>query len=156
MTTHDERERRFSIDPSHPAGRIEEEHRTLRSQLDAVAAATTQSALLSSLLGLPKVLSEHFALEEQPDGLYEDLRTRSPSVVPRLDVLCDEHRRIVGKIDLLCANMKKRIEADEAFDAIPSSIAHDVARLLEELRRHEQEESTLIGDVYYTDEGGRG
>jgi hypothetical protein len=41
-------------------------------------------------------------------------------------------------------------------DEIGKSTAKDVADWLERLRRHEHDESSMIGEVYYTDEGGFG
>jgi hypothetical protein len=52
--------------------------------------------------------------------------------------------------------LKAQIETERAVDDIPESMTRDVQRWIERLRGHEREESSMIGDVYYTDEGGFG
>ena len=156
MTTNDERRKRRETSQARLAARVEEDHRALRSQLDAIAAATTCEALLASLRDLPKILTDHFALEEQGDGLYDDLRMRCPSMSPELDALCDEHRQILGELEELCRRLNRRMATARSGEDLAESMMRDVARWLEMLRRHDHEESCTIGDVYYSDEGGRG
>ncbi|MBW2232062.1 MAG: hemerythrin domain-containing protein [Deltaproteobacteria bacterium] len=156
MTTNDEREQRAAVDQEHPAARVEEDHRTLRGQLDTIAAATTRTALLDGLLAVPKILLEHFALEEQIDGLYDDLRKRRPSLAVELDALLDQHRLILDEFDALSQKLQGRMDAERSVEQIAEPIMRDVSRWLERLRRHEREESSMIGVVYYTDDGGYG
>ena len=156
MATNDKRARQGEVDQDHPAQRIEEDHRTLRSRLDALAAATTRTALLEGLLALPELLHEHFVREEEFDGLFDDLRTRRPSMAPRLDALSDEHRVILEELDALSKQLKGRMDAERAVEQISEPMMKDVAHWLERMRRHEHEESRMISDVYYTDEGGHG
>ncbi len=156
MTTKEERGQAGVLAESHPAERIEEEHRTLREQLETIAAATTRSALLSSLLPLPKTLREHFDLEEQVGGLYDDLQARRPAIFGELEALRAEHRVILDEFDSLCRQLRRWSDDEGAIEQISESMTGDIGRCLNRLRQHEHEESRVIGDVYYTDEGGLG
>lgn len=156
MTTNDERERQADIDPEHPVGRVEEDHRTLRSQLEAAATATTPSDLMSGLADLPKMLSEHFSLEEQVGGLYDDLRSRRPALASDLDSLRTEHQVILDEFDALRRELQAQVDAEQSAETITETMRRDLTRWLERLHFHERKESEMIGDVYYTDEGGFG
>ncbi len=102
------------------------------------------------------MLKEHFALEEQFNGFYDDLQRRRPSVAPALDALRDEHRVILEEFNGLYRQLKERIEVEQPVEEITDEMKSAVARSFEGLRRHEHQESVMIGDVYYTDEGGLG
>jgi hypothetical protein len=156
MTTTDGRERHTEIDDDHPVVRVEEEHHTLREQLDTIQSATTRTGLLEDMLALPKMLVEHFTIEEQAGGLYDDLRKRRPDLATGLDALKEEHQVILDELDEIHLRLKAQIETERAVDDIPESMTRDVQRWIERLRGHEREESSMIGDVYYTDEGGFG
>jgi len=156
MTKNNEREQQTETEEQHPAERIEEDHRTLRDQLDALGSATSRASLFSILLTLPKPLRDHFALEEQVGGLYHDLRARRPSLASELDALRDEHRLILDELDELCRKLEGGQDADRPMQNIAEPMMRDLAHWLERLRRHEHAESGMIGDVYYTDEGGFG
>lgn len=156
MTTNEQRGQGIELDRDHPAGRIEDEHRTLRDQLDIVASANTTTNLMAGLTSLPKMLSEHFAGEERVDGLYDDLAKRRPSMAAKLAALRNEHQIILDELDALRREVKTRVEAQQTVEEIAKPTTEGVARWLERLRRHEHDESWMIGDVYYTDEGGFG
>jgi hypothetical protein len=156
MMTNGKRDQQHTVGPHHSPERIEEDHRTLEDQLDAVAGATTCTALLQGLRALPKMLQEHFALEEQVNGFYDDLQLRRPSVASALGVLRDEHRVILEEFNGLYRQLKERIDAEQTVEEITRDMTSAVASSLDRLRRHEHQESVMIGDVYYTDEGGLG
>ena len=152
MTTNGNREAPGAVGRHHSAERIEEDHHALRGQLDAVAAASGRAALVEALLPLPAMLQEHFALEEQFDGFYDDLLTRRPALASALDALRDEHRVILDECESLCRQLKERMNVERSVEEIADDTKRDVARLLERLRHHEHEESVMMGDAYYTDE----
>ncbi len=156
MTTSDERERHAGNDTGRPAQRIEEDHRTIRDQLDIVAAAATGPDLLAALLALPRTLREHFEHEEHEEGLYEDLQRRQPSVTPKLETLRHEHKVILDDIDALVERLKEHVGTEQTGNEIAEPIVRGVTRSLERLRNHERAESRLISAIYYTDEGGFG
>jgi hypothetical protein len=156
MTKDGKRESQGAVGRHHLSDRIEEEHHSLREQLDAVAAATTCTALLQSLLPLSEMLQAHFALEEQSDGFYDDLEAHSPSMASELSALRDEHRVMLDEWALLSRQLKERMDAERRVEAIGEDMKKSVERSLDRLRRHEHRESVMIGDAYYTDEGGRG
>jgi hypothetical protein len=156
MTGNYERERPVVDSQRHHTEQIVEAHRTLREQLDVIATMTTPASLLTGLLGLPEVLVEHFATEEQSGGLYDDLRARCPTMSTKLDSLIEEHTTILETLDDLCRRLKVSIESEREVDEITNSMKNGISRLLEQLRRHEHDESCMIGDVYYSDESGGG
>jgi len=137
----------------HAAGRIEDDHRELRSRLEVLTSSADLAGVLSRLLELPKLLAEHFAEEEASDGLYEDLARRSPALGEKLDALRHEHREILEDLETLSRDIQHSPgpQAQLGEDARRS-----ISRCAERLRRHEQTEAAMIADVYYTDEGGRG
>ena len=138
---------------NHPAGRIEDNHRALRSRLEALMDHPDRESILSSLHQLPKVLAEHFADEEAVGGLYDDLAQRCPSICKELEVLRGQHRAILDELEAVSREMQNHPEPD---GAIRETTMGGVARCVEKLRRHEHAEAKMITDVYYTDEGGRG
>jgi hypothetical protein len=156
MTTNDEREQQTQTDEQHPATRVEEDHHTLREQLDAVGAATSRTGLLAVLQQLPEPLLEHFELEEKTGGLYEDLRARRPALATELDALRAEHRVILDELDALCRQLDAGQSAEGPGQNIAEATMRPVVRWLDRIRRHEHAESGMIGEVYYTDEGGFG
>lgn len=156
MTAIHNREQHRGVDRDHPMQRIEDDHRRLRDQIDVLASATTRTVLLKCLLALPNILREHFAFEEQADGLYDELRSRRPSIAPELDALSVEHQTILDEFDALLRRMKGQMDAEQTVDEIAESVKRDIARSLRRLHWHEQRESRMISDTYYTDEGGRG
>jgi len=141
----------MSKDADHPAGAIEDDHRVLRGQLEALTNAADRMGILSVLQGLPKMLSEHFADEEAVGGLYDDLAKRSPAVGKELEVLRREHRAILEELEALTRELESHPEGD-----VGERTRANVNRCMERLRRHEHVESRMIADVYYTDEGGLG
>lgn len=156
MTAKDERGEWGGTEPDQLALRVGQDHRTLRLQLDAIEVANIRTAVLASLLALPKMLTEHFALEEQSDGLYDDLRMRRPATTRQSDALCDGHAVILDVLDERCRRLKQRIEAEREIGEIAEPIRREVRRWLEKPRRRDHDESCMICDVCYTDEGGYG
>jgi hypothetical protein len=140
-------------DADHPAGAIEDDHRVLRGQLEALADAADRIGILSVLQGLPKMLSQHFADEEAGGGLYDDLERRSPAVSKELEVLRGEHRSILKELEALTHEVESHPEGE---GSVSERTRANVNRCMEKLRRHEHVESRMIADVYYTDEGGLG
>ena len=151
MTKNGERTGRDRTGEDHPAGAIEDDHRALRSQLEALTDAADRLGILSGLQGLPKLLAEHFADEEAVGGLYDDLARRCPPISGELDVLRGEHRAMLEELEALTREVRSHLGSDGAID---ETMLGSVARCVEKLRRHEHAESKMIADVYYTDEGG--
>lgn len=135
----------------HPAGPIEEDHRALRSQLEALGEAADHMGILSKLMNLPKMLAGHFADEEAVGGLYDDLARRSPAISENIEALRREHRAILDELEALTREVQSDPEG-----TVSETTRRGLARCVERLRRHEHAESSMIADVYYTDEGGHG
>ena len=153
MARNGERTRGSGIGDDHPAGRIEDDHRVLRSRLEALTNAEDRRGILSRLQELPKMLAEHFADEEEAGGLFDDLARRCPPICEELELLRAEHRAILEELEALSRELQS---APEPSGAIGETTTLGVSRCVERLRRHERAEAKMIADVYYTDEGGRG
>ncbi len=151
--TNDERPSRAG--EASTVSRIEEAHRELNRRLHALASATDCRGLMLELAGLPKTLAEHFAEEESSDGLYERLQCRRPSVHSELAALRREHEEMLRAVEALQHRLKLEMESEDSGRPLlyPKS---QVSELLARLRRHEHDESQLIADVYYSDEGSSG
>jgi len=156
MTTQGKREWSDSGARFDPAEHVEPAHGALRDRIEAIAGATTEDVLVRVMAPLPEMLRQHFALEEQVDGFYDDLQLRLPSRAPELDALRSEHGEILEACDALSRQLKERMNAQPTAREICDDTKKDVASLLDRIRRHEHRESVMIGDAYYTDEGGRG
>jgi hypothetical protein len=153
MTKSDERTGRSGTGEDDPAGPIEDDHRVLRSRLEALTDAADHAGILSGLQELPKMLAEHFADEEAVGGLYDDLARRCPSIFEEIEVLRGEHRAILEELEALSREVRSHPGPD---GAISETTRGAVTRCVERLRRHEHAESKMIADVYYNDEGGPG
>jgi hypothetical protein len=153
MTNEGERTRRSDVGEDHPVGPIEDEHRQLRGRLETLTDGADRAGILSNLQELPKKLAAHFGDEETVGGLYDDLAQRSPGVIDKLDALRAEHRSILDEFE----EVSRAVQNDPAAGgSLSEATMGSVARCVGRLRQHERAESTMIADVYYEDEGGRG
>jgi len=132
---------------------IEEDHLELRGRLDALADAASHAGILAGMKDLPRMLAKHFAQEELEGGLYDDLALRAPALCPQLDALRAEHRAMLEEFEALSREIHSQVGAEGTAS---EETRHAVARCADRLRAHEHAESSMIADVYYTDEGGRG
>ncbi len=67
-----------------------------------------------------------------------------------------DHRTLRLQLDERCRRLKQRIEAEREIGEIAEPIRREVWRWLEKPRRRDHDESCMICDVCYTDEGGYG
>lgn len=156
MTTDDEHRRPIAASPDHPVARIEEDHSGVRSRIEEIEAARTRAGLGSALDGLPEQLRQHFALEESEGGYFEDVARRQPAISPQLQRLREDHRAMLEQLDELCRQLADRARSNEPEEDIPPHLHGAVTEWVEKLRSHEIDESRIIADVYYTEEGGYG
>ena len=154
MTTDEARGKPNAVPPDHPVAGIEEDHSSVRDHIEEIAAARTCAALVAALDGLPAELEAHFAREESDEGYFADIGQRRPAVSPQLQAFRDEHRAMLEQLEGVCGQLADRGEG--ADEEIPPPIHDAVTQWLEKLRGHELEESRIIADVYYSDEGGYG
>jgi hypothetical protein len=104
---------------------------------------------LQLLRDLQEEASTHYRGEEEPDGLFEELRTRSPENIVRVDALQEQH-------GVLLVEMQRLLDRYEEIQQILDGLNQQTASLLHTMEQHEREEAALVMDAYYLDLGGAG
>jgi hypothetical protein len=108
--------------------------RGLLQRLEVEAELDQEGLLLAELMPLMRA---HFEEEEEPGGLYEELRADSPHRDGVITTLQSEHGRILHDAELL----------GQELEALQDSIARFQARkiaMIRALRRHERTENRLM------------
>lgn len=128
--------------------RIDAEHHTLRGLVDQIDGSRDLASLVPLLGELRRLLEEHFAHEEEADGMTQLVRSVVPQHMSTLDALFDEHRVFLTEVDTLRERVRACLDGPmrEIFDR-----AHDLAQRLHD---HEARETGLLSDAMYEDEGG--
>lgn len=93
---------------------------------------------------LAQAFAHHVAATEGPDGLFEQVRHRSPRLDAHCRVLADEHGAISGQL----ATVMGALEADVA------TVRSTSLDLLKQLGRHRQGGADLVYEAYAVDIGG--
>jgi hypothetical protein len=139
--------------------RVEQAHRQIRAIVaQELAEAGSLSRTRTLLETFPKLLREHFADEERPDGLFDSLRAVIPSVDSKLKFLQQDHREILEAVEALRGQLEQtdQIQDPEARRDRLARVQEQTGALMRRVRRHEEVESRLIVDIDYTEEGGSG
>ena len=100
----------------------------VRAQLDRVGTA----------------FADHIAATEGPDGLFDQVRRRSPRLDGHCRRLADEHGMIATKL----ADVRAALDKDTA------AVRTAVVELLGQLVRHRQGGADLVYEAYAVDIGG--
>jgi hemerythrin len=129
--------------------RIDAEHAALDGALRALVQTKDVAKLEQRLIDLRRDLAAHFAGEESVEGLHQVVAEGASHRLPDLQRLYDEHRRMIEDLDKLLKTARGALEGPL------SELAQGVSRLVEKLRRHEQDEETLFAEAFYVDLGGR-
>ena len=127
---------------------IEEEHRALGELLEktsAVEEITRLRPLLGELRGL---LVSHFRREEAADGFYRVVEESGPHLLPKVQTLMGEHETFLADVDRLIR------QVDDCLQGPVAEIRRGVEELARELARHEERETELLSDSFYTELGG--
>lgn len=93
---------------------------------------------------LGPAFAEHVAATESPDGLFDQVRRRSPRLDHQCRALAAEHVTITDEIASATAAL------EEGPDAARSAVLH----LLASLARHRQGGADLVYEAYAVDLGG--
>jgi malate synthase len=127
--------------PAHSADRvaraIEEDHGRLHDLVGRLRLAKDFDTVAVAVRELSRLLSEHFALEEQAKGLFGLLSARSPEHRAELGRMGQEHREILGALSTL-QDLTQR--PGGTADLEPRTIA-----LLGAIESHERREAKLVG-----------
>lgn len=152
----EERETRHPTTPL--VSRIEGTHARIRGDLQALEQAADVEVIRIVVDDLPGLFREHFADEERPEGLFDELRSLRPVIDSQLKFLQQEHREIMQALE----DLKRQFaEADQVTSEGELAQRHDHIRVsahafLNLVRHHERIESSLVAETYYTDDGGSG
>ena len=87
---------------------------------------------------LIELLIAHYEEEEQPDGLFDELRAALPHEVHHLEGLRQEHRQFLNDL----YGIQGMLRGDQATDMKVFSTA--VTGFVKRLRRHESRENELL------------
>lgn len=144
--------------PTPMVSRIVDTHRRIRSDLEVLDKSEEVDEIRFVVDDLPELLKEHFHDEEKPGGLFDELESLRPAFDSQLKFLRQEHREIMQAIEDLQRQFR---EADEVTQAGELEQRHDHIRVsatafLQLIRHHERIESRLVGNTYYTEDGGSG
>ena len=129
--------------------RMESAHRLIFGLLRDLDAADEPGQICKLLDGLAGLLPGHFADEEGPTGLFEELRAARVANHSRLEAFGREHPEILQAIEELRRSAR---ELERALDRL----RQDKLALVRKVQSHEQAETGLFIDTYLVDEGGRG
>jgi DNA repair exonuclease SbcCD ATPase subunit len=124
-------------------------HGRIRQLLADLGTAEQPGEILKLAEALEQALADHFAEEEKPDGLFEELEKRAPGNSFRLRSLRREHRAILAELDGLCARVR-------SMERGLSEIRKDADTLIHKIREHEEAETCFVMDTHLVDDGGRG
>jgi hypothetical protein len=141
------------------SSRIEHSHRRILSFfLKELAVAEELDRIRALVDALPELLSEHFAEEEGPDGLFDGLRVIRPAIDSQLKFLRQEHREILKIVEELRQQVRgtdQVMPADREEQHL-ARIREGSTAFLRMVRRHERIETRLVADTYYAEDGGSG
>ena len=111
-----------------------EEHRQIRKLLEVLRDVDDGAALATLLDVLDSVMHEHFAHEEQEQGVFQTVRAGGPALAARIDGFVAEHRVFLAGLEEVRARLE--VEAGEAID---------LARAMgDQLAAHEAAENAAV------------
>ncbi len=126
---------------------IEEDHHEIKEILERLEATTDLHVQLPLFEELRVELVEHFAREEEPEGLHEIITSMAPNTVASLQNVLGEHQGFLERLDSLIGR------ARVCLDGPLAEIDRDATALSESLRDHETREMRLFTDAVFTDLG---
>ncbi len=130
-----------------PRASIEEDHDAIKEVLGRMQTITDPQVLLPVLNELRGALSEHFAREEEPEGMHEIVASMAPNSVASLQNILAEHEVFTQRLDRLIEETRACVEGPQA------GILRETAELTESLHDHEERETALFTDAVFTDLG---
>lgn len=120
---------------------LEREHRRVMKLLARLREGAQAQDIVPLLDELRTLLIVHFAREQLEDGFYDALGELAQTRRGELDELIADHASILSQLNGLLGDVKDSPVIDE------TDLLDRVARLLEQLDRHEQKEHLFAVDV---------
>jgi hypothetical protein len=138
------------VRPVSRAAELLDEHRRLHAHLQTLEAALSAppalearaawaAELASSLATMRLLLQPHFAREEEPGGLFDEIQVALPGAAHACEQLRAEHAGLLDRVERLAAGVQTAIppEALRPLLADGLSLCHDLVR-------HEERENELL------------
>lgn len=108
-------------------------------------------SVLLKLQELGHSLDEHIEITERPQGLYDEIKMRTPHLATKVDRMREEHPVLRERT----AELLTRLQDEGIGDSWPLEEARDdLQRLLGQIVRHRQLGSDLVWEAYNLDIGG--
>lgn len=127
--------------------RLGESHTRIAEVIRELGAASDLGGLLQRLREFRAFVAPHFLEEEEPDGFFDIVRTRSSRHVGRVKQLEGEHLALLEQIDRLAAR------ARACLDGPVAEILRAAGDLGRRLAEHEAAECALLIEALYVDIG---
>ncbi len=123
-----------------------------RPDVEEEGAHTWASNLAARLLELHGQLYRHFR-EEERSGFLEEIREASPAMDRAAENLKTDHDRLLSELRAILGAVMAYAECKRPENP---NLRRWTETLLDELVHHEEQEMTLIQDLFYRDFGGPG
>ncbi len=114
--------------------------------------AVWKTDLLAECDEFDSVFENHISGTEGPDGLFNEVASRSPRLTSRVDRLRAEHEQLLDA----ASGLRVALASDPITDEVIDTARGLGLVLLTELARHRQHGSDLIYEAYWVDVGGQG
>jgi hemerythrin len=120
---------------------VEAHHERLRETLTEIESTRDLGQLMKLLDQLPSFLMKHFALEESPEGLYDQIGIRGAEHLPDIQRLVEQHQHLIEQVRNLLTRARSVVEGPVA------ELFREAASISALLAEHEARESELIDEV---------
>lgn len=126
------------------------DHHALNVVLRRMLSTRDLNLLIPLLNELHQLLEEHFAREEESDGLYQVVSDAAPQHLEQVRKLLAEHSGFLTTVKALEAKAKASVDdpKNDVFDG--------VILLCQDLEMHEAMENDILTDALYRDLGESG
>ena len=128
------------------AKQIADEHGRIMALLEALEIAADPTVMRDASEALKPLLMRHFDEEQRPGGFYDEIERARPELCTRIDGLRNQHRDMLGVLEGLLRGIAELAAQFEHLE-------QDRDRFVGMLRRHENIESDLLSDAWWTDLG---
>jgi hypothetical protein len=126
------------------------DHHALNEVLRRMLTTRDLNLLIPLLRELNQLLKDHFAREEESDGLYQVVNDAAPQHLEQVQKLLSEHGGFLATVSSL------EEKAKACIDKPQDEIFSEIALLCQNLEMHEAMENDILTDALYRDLGESG
>ena len=146
----DDRPVKSAQEPSASASEFFHDHHALNEVLRRMLVTRDLNLMIPLLGELQQLLKDHFAREEESDGLYQVVRDAAPQHLEEVQKLLNEHGGFLTTVSSLEEKAKACVDDPE------DQIFSEIALLCQNLEMHEAMENDILTDALYRDLGESG